>query len=138
MEDDSLFHEKAFFACYSASCLGSYTHMTMKNSRGITPHSRFSSTGEILLQSFLVNLICYGIEIIHCCISYICLAVVIIPNRKNLRGDRLLAHSFGGWVIMAKEDKLENSVHSGWSMCGRMSSYHDRPGTKVRQKPKNG
>lgn len=86
MEDDSLFHEKAFFACYSASCLGSYTYMTTKNSRGITPHSRFSSTGEILLQSFLVNLICYGIERIHCCISYICLAVVIIPNRKNWGG----------------------------------------------------
>lgn len=30
MEDDSLFHEKAFFACYSASCLGSYTHMTIE------------------------------------------------------------------------------------------------------------
>lgn len=103
--------------------------MKTKNSREITPHSRFPSTGEILLQSFFINLICYGIEMIHCCISYICLAVVIIPNRKNLKEGGLLAHSFRG---------LSHQFTAVGPCVGGLSSYPDRTGTRVRQNSKAG
>lgn len=70
---------------YSASCLGSSTHMTAKSSSGTTPGSRFLGPGK----SFLVNLICYGIRRIHCCISYVCLAVVVTHNRNNWGSGRV-------------------------------------------------